>query len=275
MPHINCNNASLYYLDEGEGEEAIVFSHGLLFSSEMFRKQIDHFKSSYRCIAYDHRGQGKSEVTDNGYDMDSLFLDAAALIENLQLGSVHFVGLSMGGFIGMRLAARKPHLIRSLVLMETSADEEVNKLKYRLLNIIFKVAGSEPIADRIMNILFGKTFLNDPVQAEQKRYWENHMLNLKSSVTRSVSGVINRVGVYDEIRGITKPTLILVGDEDVATKPEKAQRIHKQISGSVLEIIAGAGHSSCIEKPEEVNRILESFLGQVKPEERPSDNGEY
>ena len=143
MPHINCNNSSLYYVDEGSGAETIVFSHGLLFSHEMFRKQIDHFKSRYRCIAYDHRGQGQSEATKTGYDMDSLFLDAVALIENLQLGSVHFVGLSMGGFVGMRLAARKPDLVKSLTLMETSAETEVNKLKYSVLNLIFKVAGSK------------------------------------------------------------------------------------------------------------------------------------
>jgi pimeloyl-ACP methyl ester carboxylesterase len=264
MPHINCNNASLFYIDEGAGSETIVFSHGLLFSHEMFRNQIEHFKTQYRCIAYDHRGQGQSEVTDSGYDMDSLFLDAAALIENLQLGPVHFVGLSMGGFVGMRLAARKPHLIKSLTLMETSADTEVNKLKYSVLNLIFKVAGSKPIYKKIMNILFGKSFMNDAERAEDRLYWENKMMAIPKTVTRAVSGVISRNGVFEEIKFIEKPTLIVVGDEDVATTPEKAQRIHKQINGSVLEIISGAGHSSTIEKPDEVNNILEKFLSHVK-----------
>lgn len=264
MPHINCNNASLYYSDEGTGEETIVFSHGLLFSHEMFRAQIAYFKDRYRCIAYDHRGQGNSEVTDHGYDMDSLFIDAAALIENLQLGAVHFVGLSMGGFVGMRLAARKPQLIKSLTLMETSADEEVNKLKYRALNMIFKVAGSKPIAKKIMDILFGKTFMNDPERAGERSYWESKMMTLPKTVTRAVSGVISRSGVFDEIKSIQKPTLVIVGDEDVATTPEKARRIHKQINGSVLEIIPAAGHSSTIEQPKLVNATLERFLSPVK-----------
>jgi 3-oxoadipate enol-lactonase len=268
MPHINCNNASLYYLDEGAGEETLVFSHGLLFSHEMFRKQIDHFKNRYRCIAYDHRGQGQSEVTQAGYDMDNLFLDGAALIENLQLGPVHFVGLSMGGFVGMRLAARKPHLVKSLVLMETSADEEVNKLKYRLLNLIFKIAGSKPVNKKIMKILFGQSFLSDPNRIEEQQYWKDHMINLSKSVTKSVQGVIERSSIYAEISSIQKPTLVIVGNEDVATKPDKAMRIHKQINGSVLEIINGAGHSSCIEKHDEVNRILESFFRPHKTDDR-------
>lgn len=260
MPYVNCNNASLYYIDEGSGPETIVFSHGLLMSSEMFRAQIDHFKSRCRCIAYDHRGQGKSEVTESGYDMDSLYLDAAALIENLQLGSVHFVGLSMGGFIGMRLAARKPGLVKSLILMDTSADVEPNKIKYKILNLIFGIAGSKPIINKIMPIMFGKTFLEDPDRAEECFYWRQHILQLKKSITRSVEGVINRNAVYPELQDIVPPTLIIVGDEDVATIPEKAKRIHKQINGSVLEIIEGAGHSSSIEQPGRVNSVLETFI---------------
>jgi len=264
MPFINCNNASLFYTDEGAGEETIVFSHGLLFSNEMFRAQIDHFKTRYRCIAYDHRGQGQSEVTKSGYDMDGLYLDAVALIESLKLGPVHFVGLSMGGFVGMRLASRKPHLIRSLVLMETSSDEEVNKIKYNFLNMIFRVAGSKPVHKRIMSILFGKTFLADPGRAEQRNHWEKHMLNLKKSISKAVQGVIDRKGVYEEIKSIEKPTLIMVGDEDVATVPDKARQIHKQINGSILQILQSAGHSSSIEKPEEVNRLLNDFITSQK-----------
>lgn len=260
MPHITCNNAKLFYIDEGSGKETIVFSHGLLFSQEMFRAQINHFKDRYRCIAYDHRGQGQSEVTATGYDMDNLYLDAIDLIEKLQLGPVHFVGLSMGGFVGMRLAARKPHLINKLVLMETSADEEVYKFKYNILNMIFKLAGSGPVVRKIMSILFGKTFLNDPSRKEELHYWRTQMLNLKKSITRSVQGVIERQSTYDELVNIKVPTLVLVGDEDMATVPEKAERIHRQISGSVLKIIPGAGHSSTIEKPEEVNRYLSDFF---------------
>lgn len=107
--------------------------------------------------------------------------------------------------------------------------------------------------------------MNDPERAEERLYWENKMMALPKTVTRAVSGVINRSGVFEEIKSIQKPTLVMVGDEDVATKPEKAKRIHKQINGSVLEIIPGAGHSSTIEQPKFVNAILEKFLSHVQP----------
>jgi pimeloyl-ACP methyl ester carboxylesterase len=77
-----------------------------------------------------------------------------------------------------------------------------------------------------------------------------------------VEGVIYRKGVEEELGHITCPTLVIVGDEDVATTPEKAAFIQKGIKGSKLEFISGAGHSSCIEKPEEVNRLLVDWLAK-------------
>jgi pimeloyl-ACP methyl ester carboxylesterase len=166
----------------------------------------------------------------------------------------------MGGFVGMRLAARKPNLLKSLTLMDTSADEEPNIIKYKILNLIFSVAGSKPIIDRIMSIMFGQTFLHDSNRAEERLKWRNHIIQLKRTITRSVEGVITRKSVFEELKSITIPTLVLVGDEDVATVPEKSKRIHKQINGSVLEIIPGAGHSSSIEQPEHINQVLTSFI---------------
>src|SRR5262249_59370825 len=90
----------------------------------------------FRCVAFDFRGQGQSEVTESGYDLETLTADAIELIEKLRLAPAHFVGLSMGGMIGMRLAARRPELVRSLALLETSADPEPeeNVPKYRRFN---------------------------------------------------------------------------------------------------------------------------------------------
>ena len=133
MPKITVNGVSLNYQEQGKGEETILFVHGLLFNHHMFDAQVDAFKSNYRCIAFDLRGQGESEVTRKGYDMGNLTRDTVALIKALDCGPCHFVGLSMGGFIGMRLAISHPKLLRSLSLLATSADPEPgeNVFKYR------------------------------------------------------------------------------------------------------------------------------------------------
>ncbi len=138
MPKLNINGTMIYYEEAGQGDETIVFSHGLLWSNRMFDKQVTVLKEHFRVIAFDHRGQGQSEVADSGYDMDTLTDDAIALIETLNLGKVHFVGLSMGGFVAMRIAIRRPDLVISTVLIETSADPEPqeNIPKYKMLSFV-------------------------------------------------------------------------------------------------------------------------------------------
>ena len=116
MPMLRVNGTELYYEDTGGRGPAILFSHGLFWDTSLFAPQIAALKSQYRCIAYDHRGQGRSAESDlRAIDMDTLFADAVALIEALDLKPVHVCGLSMGGFIAMRLGARRPDLVRSLL----------------------------------------------------------------------------------------------------------------------------------------------------------------
>ena len=103
--------AKIHYEESGSGPETIVFSHGLLMSGEMFRDQVEALSSRYRCITFDHRGQGRSEVSKTGYDMDSLTDDAVEVIRQLDCAPCHFAGLSMGGFVGMRLAIRHPGVV--------------------------------------------------------------------------------------------------------------------------------------------------------------------
>ena len=262
------NGAEVHYEEEGKGPETIVFAHGLLFSGRMFESQVRALRDRYRCVTFDFRGQGQSEVTASGYDMDSLTEDAAGLIEALGCAPCHFVGLSMGGFVGMRLAARRPALLRSLVLLETSADPEPkeNVGPYRRLNLVARWLGVRPVADRVLKILFGRKFLEDSARGPLKEEWRRRLLaNHRIGITRAVTGVIDRPGVYDEIGRITLPTLVIVGDQDVATPPAKSERIRGRIPGSRLVVIAGAGHSSAIEEPEAVNQALLEFLNAWRP----------
>lgn len=264
MPTVRVNGVELHYEEAGRGPETIVFAHGLLWSGRMFEAQVAALKDRYRVIAYDHRGQAQSEITESGYDMDSIAADAAALIEKLSPGNpVHFAGLSMGGFTGMRLAIRRPELLKSLVLLETSADPEPreNVPKYRLLNLIARLFGFGVLTGQVMPIMFGEKFLRDPVRAAQREEMKRRLIaNRRAGTVRAVQGVIERDGVYEQLGRIRTPTLIIVGDQDKATVPAKSERMHAAIAGSKLVVIPGAGHSSSIEEPAAVTAAIEAFL---------------
>jgi len=270
MPTAQTNGARIFYEDQGTGAETIFFAHGLLWSSAMWQFQIEAFKTRYRCIALDFRGQGKSEITASGYDMETLALDAAALIEKLGCAPVHYVGLSMGGFVGMRLAARRPELLRSLTLVDTAADGEprANVFKYQLLGQVARFLGIRLLVGKVMRIMFARPFLDDPrravLGAEVKRLL---IANDVTGMRRALAGVIFRAPVEGELGNIRAPTLVLSGELDSAVAPARSRRTAEQIAGAQFKLIPRAGHSSSFEEPEELNRLLELFLdsNRVRP----------
>lgn len=263
MPALNINGAEIYYEIHGSGPETILFSHGLLMSGKMFKAQVDYFKARYRCVVYDHRGQGRSEVTESGYDMDTLTQDAVGLMKELNLGPCHMVGLSMGGFVAMRMAARHREFLKSLILVETSAEPEPNKLKYNILKTIVGLFGVKAVVNRVMPIMFGQTFLHDPARQDEVDYWRGQILNNDKTITKAVTGVIARNEISRELSQVTVPTLVIAGDEDVATTLEKAKNIKLKIPQAHMAVIKRAGHSSTIEEPRQVIDAIEVFLNGV------------
>jgi pimeloyl-ACP methyl ester carboxylesterase len=275
MSKVQVNRAELHYEDTGGAGAPVVFAHGLLFSGRMFDAQVAALKARHRCIAYDARGHGRSEVTKNGYDMDTAFADAAALIEALGADPCHFVGLSMGGFVGMRLAARRPELLRTLTLLATSADPEPgeNVRPYKRLAFVARWLGLRLVAGRVMRIVFAPKFLTDADRAAEREEWRRRLFaNSTAGVTRATLGVVHRSPIADELKNVRTPTLVLVGSDDVATVPAKARRIHELIAGSRLVVVPDAGHSPTVEEPAAVNAALLDFLAAHQSSTEPSSS---
>lgn len=263
---VDINGTTLWVEDTGGDGIPVLFAHGLLMSCRMFDAQVAALRGRYRCISWDHRGQGQSAPgTGRVVSIEQVTDDTIALIRALGLPAVHFVGLSMGGFVGMRLAARHPALLRSLALLDTSADPEPaeNVPRYRLLNVVARWFGLRAVAGRVMPIMFGRTFLGDPARGEERALWRQRLVGNRRAIWRAVNGVIERAGVADELAQVRTPTLVLVGEEDVATVPAKSERIRDLIAGSALVRIPGAGHSSSVEQPAAVTAALDAFLQRV------------
>ena len=260
---ISCNGVELAVEDSGEGGPTVLFSHGLLYSLRMWDAQIAALRSRFRCIAYDHRGQGESEKPTTGLDMDTLSEDAAALIGALGVGPVHFIGMSMGGFVGMRLAARHPELVRSLILVDTAAGPEPAKNipRYRRLEWVARWFGTRPVAGKVEAIMHGASARKDPARAAVLRTWQELLLRADTAaMNRAVEGVLTRESVVPLLSQIRCPTLVMVGEEDTATVPARSEEIASAISGARLVRIPRAGHMSPIDAPEAVTTELRSFL---------------
>ncbi|KLL12371.1 MULTISPECIES: alpha/beta fold hydrolase [Protofrankia] len=268
MPTIDVHGVTISYSDTGvpaglPDAPTIVFGHGLLFGGWMFRSQITALRERYRCVAVDWRGQGDTPAAADGYDMDTLTGDAVALIRELGVAPVHWVGLSMGGFVGQRIAARHGELLRSLTLLDTSAGaEEQSKVReYKQLALLLCLFGIRPILGKVSSHMFGPAFLADTASVATIDEWVGRLSrNKRAAIRKAVLGVVSRASVEREITGITVPTLVVVGADDRATPVEKSEHIAARIPGAQLQIVANCGHSSSLEQPATITSLLAKFL---------------
>ena len=257
------NGVDLFYEETGRGPETIVFSHGLMMDHSMFAAQRAAFAGRFRVITYDHRGQGQSQAVAR-QDMDTLATDAAALLQSLNAWPCHFAGLSMGGFVGLRLAARRPALLRTLTLMNTGADREPawSRLRFGLMARVVRVIGPTPFAGIAMKELFGESTRHHPAKAQMLAEWKAKISTRPRAIAEAVLGVMQRKEVpAQELRSIQCRTLILAGEEDTARPPSDSERLASLIPGSRLVRIPKCGHSSALEAPEAVIAAMTELLG--------------
>lgn len=268
MPTFIRDGAVIHYTDTGPPAgrpdvSTVFFGHGLLFSGWMFHPQIAALQDQYRCVAIDWRGQGGSPACSDGYDMDTLTEDAVALIGLLEVAPVHYVGLSMGGFVGLRIAARRGELLRSLTLLDTSAGAEdpAKAARYKLMARIYGVTGISPLRRAVASLMFAPSFVADPASKPLINEWERRLRRCRrSGVSKAVLAVANRAPVDHELAAIDVATLVIVGADDAAIPPDSAQAIADRVPGARLERIPDCGHSSTLEQPDAVTGLLREFL---------------
>lgn len=262
MPDINVNGTTLFYSDEGPKDAPVlVLSHSLFFDHKMFAHQIEHLSKTIRIVSYDDRDQGQSARSElKSIDMDTHTNDAIALIEELELGPCFFAGNSMGGFIALRLAARRPDLLKGCIALGSSGELEYKLADFSPLVEGLGAQGAEPFIDTLMYIMFGDDYIADASRASEREYWRDHMLKLGPDIARSANGVIHRTGILDELKGCKVPTLILAGEQDHAYEVPLSENITNTVADGQMFVVPKAGHSAALEQPEIVNKYISDFI---------------
>lgn len=263
MTMVSVNGTELYVQDVGPRDApALVFCHSLFFNADMFAAQVERFSAEYRVVTYDNRGQGRSAPAPvEQLDMDTLADDAAALIETLGLAPCHFLGNSMGGFVALRLAARRPELLRSAVALGSSGDEEGKKAEFGPLVEHMQEHGARNVIDTLMYIMFGDTSLAE--RPELTGPWREYMVGLGRSIGDAAHGVVYRTAVREELAGTSVPVLAVAGAEDHAYEVPLSEGIAATAPNGRCVVVQGVGHSVALEAPEEVNLLLAEHFASV------------
>ncbi len=245
----------------------LVFWHSLLCDGGMWSPMIAELEASYRIVNIDAPGHGRSSRTSAPYTMDDSTDAAIAVLDALAIDRCAWIGLSWGGMIGMRLGLRIPERLAGLALFDTNAGAESRRKlpSYLVMAAIARRFGAVPaLLDRIVPIYLSKH--TRATQPELVQRFREHIASMDpKSVGHAVDAVIfRRLDIRERLREIHVPTLVVVGDDDVATPPERAEVIAAAIHGAALRRIAKGGHLSAWEQPAAALRHLEPWLETLR-----------
>lgn len=249
-----------YELSGTEDGPVIMFSHSLGSNLYMWDLQVPTLEQAgYRVLRYDIRGHGGTQVTVGPYSLAQLGDDAIALLDALGLARVHFVGLSLGGMIGQKLALSHAERFVSLALCDTMAAlPEGAQSVWAERIAMARDQGMEALVDATLQRWFTAEHLaEEPAPVKLIR---QYFLATPVEGYIGCSEAITRLDYLDRLDAITLPTLVMVGAEDPGTPVATAEAIQQRIPGARLEIIPAASHLSNVEQADAFNRRLLAFL---------------
>lgn len=257
---ITANGIAMNYQLEGlAGGPVVTLSHSLAANLSMWEPQVPALRSRYRVLRYDTRGHGGTDAPPAPYSLEQLAEDARALLQALGIARTHFMGLSMGGFIGQILALKYPAMLQSLVLCDTTSrvppearpnwDERIR---------VAETQGMEPHVEPTIGRWFTGPF------REQRADVVNPVRGMiRGTNPRGYIGCCHAIATLDltdRLSAVRTPTLIIVGEDDPATPVAASRIIQERIKGSELVILKSASHLSNMEQAEAFNRAVTTFL---------------
>jgi 3-oxoadipate enol-lactonase len=249
--------------DSGSGFP-LVLLHGFPLDHTMWEHQISRFSTTYRVVAIDLRGFGKTPAKSGTVAMSEFAEDVAAVIQRLELGSVVLCGLSMGGYIAFAFQERYRTLLKGLILCDTRAladAPEAAKARRVTAERVLK-EGTSFLADTMLPKLFAeKTALTQPEIVDQTR----RVIEAASrtGVAAAARGMAERKDYTNELGGIEVPTLVIVGESDAISPVEEMTSIATRLPQAELQVIPNAGHMAPLENPAAVNSVIDAFLSKL------------
>jgi 3-oxoadipate enol-lactonase len=258
MPTADLSRVRLYYELSGvPSADVIVLSNSLGSNLHMWDRIAPGLEKKLRVLRYDSRGHGRSSVPPAPYSITELGNDLVELLNHLQIESVHFCGLSLGGLVGMRIGINEPQRIKHLILANTAARIGTRQLWDERIADIRK-SGMEPLATATLGRWFTEEF----------RRSRNGDLDTIRTMFEStpVEGYIGScLALRDadlrvEVGAIRARTLVITGTHDPATPPEDGRWLHAAVQDSLYVELASA-HLSAWERAGEFQRAVIDFLG--------------
>ncbi|TQL68003.1 3-oxoadipate enol-lactonase [Nocardioides albertanoniae] len=237
----------------------VVLSNSLGSTMSMWDAQVDALTEHFRVVRYDTRGHGGSPVPQGPYDIDDLADDVVSLLDSLGVEKAHFVGLSLGGMTGMRLAARNPERVDRLVLLCTGAKLDPSSAWHDRAATV-RENGSGAVAEAVVARWFTPGYL--ATNAEEKAAAEAVVASTPAEGYASCCEVIATMDLRPDLPRISAPTLAIAGADDPATPPPHLEAIADSVQDGRVLVVPESAHLANAEQPQTItSAILDHLRG--------------
>lgn len=254
----------LYYEVSGPANGTPVVLSGSLGSDvRMWNPQVEPLVAAgFRVIRYDHRGHGKSPSPPGPYTLAALASDALKLLDRLELRQVSWVGLSLGGMVGMWLAEHAPSRLERVVLCCTSASLGPASMWQERAKVA-RTAGMSALAEPVVSRWVTPAFAQSHPETVT---WLREMVASHSPEGyASCCTAIEHMSIVDALPVITAPTLVIAGADDPATPPDHGQRIADAVPGARFAVVPEAAHLGNVQQPTAFTGLI---IDHLRPDRR-------
>jgi 3-oxoadipate enol-lactonase len=249
---------TLNYTVTGEGPW-VTLVHSLASDLTLLDAQAAVLRKHFKVLQVDIRGHGKSPAPPGPYAMEELTDDVQAIFGTLGIAHTAWVGVSLGGMIGLTHAIRHPGVITRLVIADTTSGyPEAAHGGWRERIGFVKERGTEAVVQGTLSRWFTPAFLeHEPGLAE---HFGKIIAATPAPGFIGCCEAILGYNIAAQLGQITVPTLVMVGEEDQATPPAMAQALVAGIKGAIFELIPAAAHQASVEQSTHFNAKMENFL---------------
>lgn len=249
----------MHHVVSGRAEDpVVVLSNSLGATHAMWDANVAELEKHFRVVRYDTRGHGRSPVPVGPYSIDDLADDVIALIDRLGVSRAHFVGLSLGGMTGMRLAARNPERIDRMVVMCTSAHLPPSSAWTERAATV-RADQTSAVAGAVVARWFTPDHLatNPDVKATSEA-------TVAGTPSEGYAGCCEAIAAMDlrpDLASITAPTLAIAGADDPATPPPHLEAIAGAVRDGRLLVVPDSAHLANAQQPGVVTSAILDHLG--------------
>jgi pimeloyl-ACP methyl ester carboxylesterase len=256
---------TISYHDNGSGDKTILFLHSFGHNKNLWYPQLNHFlELGYRVIAPDMPGHGYSSFDPDNHTVDLIAKSTIEFLEKINVNKVIVAGISIGGYITLRMWARKPELISALVMICTKAEADSEEIKGRRraqIENIHKNGLENFVETGAPKRLSTKTLEQRPWVLDWIKMM-NYTVSAEANA-ETLEAMAIKEDDTDTLASIDVPALILSGSHDIFIPKDCPYNLEKGIKNSTHHVVQDTGHVASLENPTEVNMYMENFLKSI------------